>query len=66
MDDNWTLPKLSLLVKLGSIVVHAEEFMSPGGHEFDRFALESLLRDPEVVRWLHIGTTNGLLPKRRG
>jgi hypothetical protein len=33
--------KLSLLLKLGSIAVHAEEMLSPGGHACDRAALES-------------------------
>jgi hypothetical protein len=45
-------PSLSLLVKLGSIAVHAEEFFSPGGHEFDKHALDTGLHDQEVQQWL--------------
>jgi hypothetical protein len=45
-------PSLSLLVKLGSAVVHIEEFLSPQGHEFDKHALDTLLHDPEVKTWL--------------
>jgi hypothetical protein len=45
-------PNVSLLLKLGSIAVHAEEMLSPSGHPFDRVALESLLSDPEVRQWV--------------
>lgn len=45
-------PSLSLICKLGSIVVHAEEMLSPTGHGFDRTALESVLMDAEVQEWL--------------
>ncbi len=43
-------PDASLLCKLGSIVVHVEEMLAPGGHEFDRQALLSLLTNDEVGR----------------
>jgi hypothetical protein len=49
---NPTKPKLSLLVKLGSIAVHCEELLSPGGHAFDKTALDGLLNDPEVKEWI--------------
>jgi hypothetical protein len=58
-------PKLSVLVKLGSIAVHAEEFISDGGHQFDKIALESLLTDPEVVEWLKQMNKMALLPRKR-
>ena len=45
-------PNPSLLCKLGSIAVHAAEMLSPGGHPFDKVALESLLSDPEVRQWI--------------
>lgn len=44
-------PSLSLLTKLGSIVVHTDEFFSQSGHEFDKHALDQLLIDPEVATW---------------
>ena len=44
-------PDLTTLCKLGSIVVHVEEMLSTG-HAFDRAALQSLLIDPEVQRWI--------------
>lgn len=45
-------PSLSLLVKLASAVVHADEMLSVKGHRFDRIALEGLLNDKEVQQWL--------------
>ena len=56
---------LSTLVKLGSIVVHADELTSPGGHEVDKVALRSLLTDPEVMEFLGKFDAAGFLPKKR-
>jgi hypothetical protein len=39
-------------VKLASIVVHLEEFLSPDGHPHDRLALLSLLEDPDVKQFV--------------
>lgn len=58
-------PGLRLLVKLGSIVVHADEGTSPGGHQFDFVAMRQLLNDPEVKEWLAELGKMGLLPQRR-
>ncbi len=51
MKDNET-PSLSLITKLASIVVHADEMMSPGGHSFDRTALKVAIADDEVQQWI--------------
>ncbi len=45
-------PELPLLMKLGSIVVHVEEMLSPQGHEIDRRTILSLLSDDEVQQWI--------------
>ena len=45
-------PSTALLCKLGSIAVHAEELLSPTGHEYDLAALRTLLTDKEVTLWL--------------
>ena len=58
-------PALTLLVKLGSIAVHAGELLSPDGHEFDRVALDQLLRDPEVLAWLEAMDAAAMVPKTR-
>lgn len=60
---DFKTPSLSLLAKLGSIAVHTEEFLSPGGHEFDVAALNNLLGDPEVVQWME--AMGPLLPRKR-
>jgi hypothetical protein len=41
-----------LNVKLASIIVHLEEYLSPDGHPHDRLALLSLLEDPDVERFV--------------
>lgn len=58
-------PSAALLCKLGSIIVHAEEAASSDGHLFDRIALQSLMRDPEVIEWLRGMRANALLPEKR-
>lgn len=58
-------PTLTLLVKLGSIAVHADEFISPYGHQFDQDALKSLLDDAEVKAWLKEMDELAFLPKKR-
>jgi len=64
MSEPTTL-SLSLLVKLGSVAVHVDEFLSADGHPFDRAALEQLLRDSEVAEWLAAMDKLALLPKKR-
>src|SRR4051812_6105577 len=59
-------PPVGLLVKLGSIVVHADEMLSPHGHDYDRMAVQSGLQDNEVVEWLAEMSRQGLLPVKRG
>lgn len=45
-------PGLPLLCKLGSALVHAEEFLSPTGHHLDIGTFQFLMTDPEVQQWL--------------
>jgi hypothetical protein len=56
---------LTTLVKLGSIAVHVEEFMSRNGHELDAVAIKSLLDDPELQKWLKAMSAAALLPLKR-
>lgn len=59
-------PPPSLLCKLGSIAVHADELADPRtGHIFDKHALEMLLADPEVVSWMKAMSKMGMLPVKR-
>lgn len=57
------IPSLTLLCKLGSIVVHADEMTDPGAHEYDRTAMMTLIADPEVQAW--IKGMGALLPLKR-
>lgn len=59
-------PPISLLCKLGSIAVHAEEFLSEDRHEFDLVALRQLLADSDVKAWLRDMDRLAMLPKKRG
>lgn len=56
---------MSLAVKLGSVVVHADELTSPQGHRFDSSTLRSLVEDSEIQEWLD-SFSSGLLPAKRG
>lgn len=58
-------PDAALLVKLGSIAVHADEMLSPDGHDFDRIALQGLIADPQVKEWLTGMDKLAMLPVKR-
>lgn len=58
-------PGVGLLVKLGSIAVHAEELISPGRHQFDINAIQTLLEDSEVKEWLQAMGKMAFLPVKR-
>jgi len=58
-------PEVTVLIKLGSIAVHADEYLSPKGHEFDVVALKALLEDPEIVEWLEEMNKMAFLPVKR-
>lgn len=63
--DNPLAPPASLLCKLGSIVVHADEGLSPLGHGFDMIALKQLLNDSEVRDWITQMDSMAMIPKKR-
>lgn len=56
---------LPLACKLASIAVHAEEYLSPHGHDFDRVALLNNLADPAVRAWLAEMAKAGFAPVKR-
>lgn len=63
MANDPLKPSLSLLSKLGSIVVHADEAISQNRHQFDIAAIETLLADSEVQQW--IKDMGVYLPRKR-
>jgi hypothetical protein len=54
-NNNPLQPTLVMLIKLGSIAVHADEITEDEGHAahaFDMVALRQLIDDPEVKAWI--------------
>lgn len=51
--------------RVAAIVVHAQEYLSPTGHEMDAVALRALVASPEVHAWL-AQFEPALLPLKRG
>lgn len=58
-------PSVSLLIKLGSVIVHQEEMISSKGHRFDKAALDTVRNDSEVIEWLATMTKMAFLPVKR-
>lgn len=58
-------PDASLLVKLGSIIVHFDEANEPGAHAYDLQTARQLLADPEVVAWMAAMRAAAMLPVKR-
>jgi len=58
-------PSASLLIKLGSLLVHYEEMLSSDGHELDKAAIDSLQQDSEIIDWKKEMTKLALLPLKR-
>ena len=58
-------PSASLLIKLGSIIVHQQEKSSPNGHIVDDYALNTLIEDPEVIEWFELMNDMAFLPVKR-
>lgn len=60
-------PSMALLVKLGSLVVHADEYLDAAGngHPFDKNAFDALMTEPEVAEWLKAMGKMALIPLKR-
>lgn len=56
-------PSITLLMKLGSAIVHAEEYLSKDSHPFDLNSFERMSQDPEVLSW--IKAMGAMLPQKR-
>ena len=52
MANHTLQPSPALLAKLGSVCVHVDEMLSDDGHAFDRIALDTVVQDGEVKRWI--------------
>ena len=58
-------PTPTLLIKLGSIIVHFDEFFSAKGHPIDKHTIDLLLTDAEVKAWLQDMDKLAFLPVKR-
>lgn len=58
-------PSASLLCKLGSIIVHYDEFHGPSGNDVDKTAAEAALKDADVQEWLAQMQTLSMVPLKR-
>jgi hypothetical protein len=58
-------PSPAILCALVSAVVHAEEFMSPGGHQFDLTAFSQCVDRSEVREWINGMVKAGFAPVKR-
>lgn len=65
MDNDPLKPRLQLLVKLGSLVVHHEEAESVKSHPLDRQAVANLRNAPEVADWFDEMNRRAFLPVKR-
>lgn len=59
------MPTPTLLIKLGSIIVHYEELNSPHGHELDQAAINALMLNEDVIEWFKEMKRMALLPVKR-
>ena len=57
-------PDLSLLVKLGSLIVHLEEYQATN-HPFDKSAIEQLKKDSALIEWFAAMNAAQFLPVKR-
>jgi hypothetical protein len=58
-------PTPQLLIKVGSLVVHYQEWTSGSGHPHDKIAIDTLEQDPEVIDWFAQMTKAAFLPVKR-
>jgi len=56
---------LTLQIKLGSLIVHYEEWTSANGHPHDEIAINDLRNDPEVIEWMNSMKAQAFLPVKR-
>ena len=65
MKKDPLIPSPTLLIKLGSIAVHVEEYLSVFGDPLDKSAIDALLVDSEVKEWRKQMDAMAFLPVKR-
>lgn len=59
------LPDAQTLIKLGSIIVHWEEYNSKNGHFLDLQTIEAMMEQDDVKKWFAEMNKMALLPLKR-
>jgi hypothetical protein len=58
-------PSPQVLIKIGSLLVHYQEFNSSDGHYVDKAAIDSLEQDEDIQEWLRVMAEAALVPLKR-
>ncbi len=58
-------PTPQLLIKLGSLIVHYEEFVSPNGSVIDKQTIDAMMKQDDVKEWFTEMRKLALLPLKR-
>jgi len=58
-------PSAQLLIKLGSLITHYQEWTSDKGHQVDKSAIDSIESDPDFKQWMKQMNDNAFLPLKR-
>ncbi len=56
---------LVLAAKLGSLVVHVQEYLSRNSNPVDRSAIETIINDPEIAEWIKVLEKDALVSVKR-
>lgn len=65
MSNDPIHPPIGILITLGSLAVHIDEYLSPGGHPIDRQVIETMLQDRDLKEWLSQMDKLAFLPVKR-
>lgn len=63
--SNPLKPEATTLIKVGSLLIHYQEYNSSDCHALDKAAIDSLEKDPDVIQWIKEMTELALLPVKR-
>lgn len=58
-------PTPQLLIKLGSLIVHYQEWTSKKGHDVDKNAIDSIESDEDFKEWINQMNEDAFLPLKR-
>ena len=57
---------LKLLIALGSLIIHYEEWTSEKSHPIDKDTINSIRNQQDVKKWFEDMNKQGFLPIKRG